>query len=166
MRRLTVADAEELFFLRSNEKVLAHLHKEPAKNKEEVIAFINQINEFITNNESILWAIALKENPSLCIGTICLWNIRKEHSRAEIGYLLHPAWWQKGIMKEAMTPVIDYGFTVMRIHSIDAVVDAANEPSAKALQASGFVKEAHFKEDFYFKGRFYDTIVYSLLNKS
>lgn len=166
LRQLQDDDAETIFFFRSDERILEHLFRKPATSINEAHTFINNINEAARNNESILWAITFKENPSLCIGTICLWNIRKENYRAEIGYIVHPAYWRKGIVKEAMQKVIDYGFSNMQLHSIDAVTDPANIASIKALEGSGFIKEAHYKEDSFFNGRFWDTAVYSLLNKT
>ena len=166
LRQMTKDDAEEIFFLRSDETVLKYLNKEPAKNKAEVEEFINRINQSVVSNEAIMWGIALKENPSVCIGYICYWNIRKEHYRAEIGYVLHPDYWRKGIMKEVIVKIIDYGFTSMHLHSIDAVINPGNDASAALLESLGFTKDAHFKEDFFFNGKFWDTVIYSLLNKS
>lgn len=164
LRRMVLADAKELLFLRSDKAVLEFLGKEPAKTIEEVESFINMINNNIDTDEAIQWAITFKENPAKLIGTICYWNIRKEHYRAETGYTLHPDHWNKGIMKEALKKVINYGFSVMKLHSIDANINPGNKASEALLVSTGFVKEAHFKEDFFFRGKFSDTVIYSLLN--
>jgi ribosomal-protein-alanine N-acetyltransferase len=57
--------------------------------------------------------IAFLNEPSTVIGTICFWNLKPEHYRGEIGYMLHPDHWRKGIMKEAINAVVNYGFTVL-----------------------------------------------------
>ena len=51
----------------------------------------------------------------------------------------------------------------MNLHSIEANINADNIASAGILEATGFIKEAHFKEDFFFDGMFRDTIIYSRL---
>ena len=89
--------------------------------------------------------------------------MKKEHYRAEIGYVLNPAFWKKGIMKEAILAVLGYGFDVMHLHSIEANINPGNAASAGVLEATGFIKEAYFKEDFFFDGTFRDTIIYSRL---
>ena len=165
LRRLGKNDANEIFFLRSNADVLRYLGKEPAATIQDAEKFIGQINKNIDDNESILWGIALLDDPSIIIGTICLWNIRTEHYRAEIGYVLHPDHWRKGIMKEAINCVVDYGFNVLKLHSIEALLSAGNVGSSATLESTGFVKEAHLKESFYFKGEFDDTLIYSILSK-
>ena len=163
LRKLEGSDANEMFFLRSNENVLRHLGKEPATSVKEVEEFIEKINKAVDENESILWGIALLSDPSVIIGTICLWNFQKEHYRGEIGYLLHPDHWRKGIMKEAINCVVDYGFIILGLHSIEAMLSPENIASSSVLESTGFVKEAHLKESFYFNGKFGDTAIYSRL---
>ncbi|MEI9943193.1 MAG: GNAT family protein [Chitinophagaceae bacterium] len=163
LRRITMNDAGQLLFMRSDERVMEFIDKERMKVVEEAQAFIMKIDNDIEANEVIQWAITLKENPERLIGTICLWHIRKEHARGEIGYALHPDFWKKGIMKEAILKVIDYGFSVMKLHSIDANINPGNAGSAAILESVGFVREAYFKEDFFFRGKFLDTVIYSLL---
>ncbi|NOT52354.1 MAG: GNAT family N-acetyltransferase [Chitinophagaceae bacterium] len=163
LRRITVKDIPELFFLRSDPGVLQFLSKEPAKNIQEIIDFLSIIDRNIDNNESILWGIAVKGDISKIIGTICYWNITKESYRSEIGYALIPAWWRKGIMKEAITKVLEYGFNTMGLHSVEARLSPANAGSSAVLESTGFVKEGYFKEDFFYAGKFEDTLVYSRL---
>jgi len=165
LRRLLHSDAPAIFNLRSDLKVLHYIHREPAQTIAEAEEFIQNINKNIDQNDSILWGITLKEDPSSVIGTICFWNIRKENYRAEIGYALIPSFWNKGIIKEAIQSIMEYGFGAMNLHSVDANINPENIASGAVLEANGFIKEAHFKEDLYHDGKFYDTIVYSKLNK-
>ncbi|HEX6845458.1 MAG TPA: GNAT family protein [Chitinophagaceae bacterium] len=165
LRKLEKTDANEMFFLRSDENVLRHLGKEPAQTVEEAKEFIGQINKNIDENESILWGIAFVDAPATIIGTICLWNLAKEYYRGEIGYLLHPQHWRKGIMKEAINAVVDYGFHTLGLHRIEALLSPENIASSAVLESTGFIKEGHLKENLYFKGKFGDTAIYSKLNK-
>ena len=163
LRKLKKTDAKELFFLRSDESVLRFLGKEPAKTVAEVEDFIGKINKAIDENDSVLWGIAFPNESSTIIGTICLWNFKPENYRSEIGYLLHPDHWRKGIMKEAVNAVVDYGFGVLGLHSIEALMDSENIASSSVLERTGFIKEGHLKESLYFNGRFSDTAIYSRL---
>ena len=87
----------------------------------------------------------------------------KEHYRAEIGYVLDPAYWRKGIMKETILRTLDYGFSTLGLHSVEARINPHNIASASVLESTGFVREAYFKEDFFHRGKFEDTAVYSRL---
>ena len=68
-----------------------------------------------------------------------------------------------GIMKEAIPPVLDFGFTNLKLHSVEATVSPENIPSIKLLEKNSFIREAYFKENQYYNGRFHDTEIYSLL---
>jgi ribosomal-protein-alanine N-acetyltransferase len=97
------------------------------------------------------------------MGTIGFWRIQKEHYRAEIGYLLHPSWQGKGIMREALKAVLDYGFQAMKLHSVEAHVNPSNASSIGLLEKCGFVREAYYRENYFYNGQFMDSAVYSLL---
>ena len=163
LRKLENEDRQEMFFLRSDENVLQYIGKEPIVSIEEAEEFIKRMNNLLLENEAIMWGITLMENPGKVIGTICYWNFKKEHDRVELGYTLHPAFWRRGIMKEAIEAVIEYGFLKMKLHSIEALINPDNIASAAVLESTGFVKEGHIKENFYFRGNFQNTGIYSRL---
>lgn len=165
LRKMAPDDAAALLFLRSDDTVMQYIDREKTKSVEEATAFIEKINTSIDNNESIMWAIALQDKPETMIGTICFWNIAAAHYRAEVGYMLHPDFWNKGLMKEALLAVIDFGFNEMKLHSIEGRINPENAVSGILLEKTGFIREAYYKEDFYFRGKFIDTAVYSLLAK-
>ena len=163
LRKLTLDDAPEIYYLRSDEAVLEHICRHPAESIEAAKEWIMTIQSNIEKGESILWAISFTSKPGELIGTICLWNLQPENFRGEIGYALSPEHWGNGIMKEALDAVVDYGFRKMNLHSIEARVNATNKASASLLEKSSFTKDAYFKEDIFFNGRFMDTMVYSRL---
>jgi [ribosomal protein S5]-alanine N-acetyltransferase len=163
LRQLTNEDAEAMLFLRSDPRVLRYLNKEPAKDLKVVKEFIASVNAGIDENDAILWGITETADPELIIGTACFWNIQKQDYRAEIGYVLHPDHWGKGIMKEALTAVIKFGFDKMNLHSISGNIDPDNAASASVLKAMGFSREAHFRDNHFYNGKFYDTEVYGLI---
>jgi [ribosomal protein S5]-alanine N-acetyltransferase len=164
LRRLANEDVNEIFALRSDKEVMKYIPRPLAKTNEEALAHIAMINEKIDLNEGINWAITLKNNPKL-IGIIGHYKIKPEHYRAEIGYMLLPEYHGKGIVSEAIKEVVNYGFQVMKLHSIEAIIDPENFASEKVLQKNGFVKEAHLKENEFYEGLFLDTVIYSIRNK-
>jgi len=164
LRKLENTDAEQVLNLRSDNNVMKYIGKKPIEKIEEAKDFITMINDNVNNNSGINWAITFKEEPAKSIGVIGLWRIIKEHYRAEIGYMLLPGFWRKGITKEAILKVIDYGFKDMKLHSIQGNINSMNIASARTLESTGFNLEAFFKEDFYFNGKFENTKIFSILN--
>ena len=162
LKQITEVDTNDLFALRSNMMVMKYVKKPLAKSVEDIQELLKKINDNLQNNNGINWGITIKNNPQL-IGVIGYHRIEKEHYRAEIGYMLHPDYWNKGIMNEAIKSVINFGFIQMKLHSIEASIDPDNFVSGKILMNHGFVKEAYFKENFFFEGEFLDSEIYSLL---
>ena len=132
--------------------------------KEEAMEFIQKVENALIQNEGIAWVICEIEKPKIVIGHIGIWRLMKEHYRGEIGYLIHTDFQGKGMMTEALKASIDYGFNQLKLHSIEAHVSPLNQPSMNILERNHFIREAYFKEDFFAKGKFHDSIVYSLIN--
>lgn len=165
LRRIVNEDVNEIFSLRSDKETMKYVPRPLAKTLEDAMEHIALIDSKIETNEGINWAITLKNEPKL-IGIIGHYRIKPEHYRAEIGYMLLPEYHGKGIITEAIKEVVKYGFQVMKLHSIEAIIDPENLASEKVLQKNGFVKEAHLKENEYFDGQFLDTVIYSILDNA
>lgn len=145
LRKVQVEDENEFFILKSDEEILKYLDAK-AKTFDEARKFLRKINEGIAENEWILWGITLT-NENKLIGTICLWNISREYSRAEIGYELMPAYQGRGIMQEAATAVIEYGFKSMKLQSIVAFPNPNNLRSIRLLERHNFGKKNLKRDD-------------------
>ncbi len=164
LRGVVKEDLNEIFALRSNPETMKYIPRPLLKNVKDALNHIATIDEKINANEGINWAITLKGNPKL-IGLIGHYRIKPEHYRAEIGYMLLPEFHGKGIITEAIIELVNYGFQEMHLHSIEAHIDPENSASARVLEKSGFVKEAHLKENEFYEGQFIDTLIYSILDK-
>lgn len=162
LRKVEMSDAPEIFFQRSDENMIQYLDRASAKSIDEAITFIKLITDNESKNESVTWALTLKGDNKL-IGTICFWRIVPEHFRAEIGYVLHTIYQGKGLMQEAMESVLQYGFSTMKLHSVEANVNPKNTASINLLERNGFIKEAYFKENYFYNGQFLDSAIYSLI---
>ncbi|HRH64918.1 MAG TPA: GNAT family N-acetyltransferase [Bacteroidia bacterium] len=164
-RRITAEDAPEIFSLRSDERAMQFIDRPRAKTMEDALDLIRIFDDGINNNESITWGMALIPDMKI-IGSIGFWRIVPAHYRAEIGYMLHPDYHEKGLMTEAVLKMIDFAFEKMGLHSIEANINPKNAASAKLLEKTGFVKEAYFRENYFYNGKFLDSMIYSLVNNS
>ena len=136
-----------------------------AKTKEDALEHIAMIEDKIVNNIGINWGITIKGNPKI-IGIIGHYRISLENHRAEIGYMSLSEFNGKGYITEAIKAVVIYGFEQMNLHSIEAVIDPNNFASERVLQKNGFIKEAHILENELWGGKYWDTVIYSLLKKN
>jgi ribosomal-protein-alanine N-acetyltransferase len=162
LKRFEKTDAVAMFQLRSNAALMKYICRPLQTSINEAEELINKINELIIKNTGINWAIYLKTEQKI-IGSVSFHKIDKENYRGEIGYFLLPNYWQKGIISEAISTVLNFGFNTLQFHSVEAQIDPDNIASERVLNKFKFTKEAYFKENFYFNEQFLDTAVYSLL---
>ena len=68
--------------------------------------------------------------------------------RAEIGFDLARGYWGKGIMQEALMPVIEFGFKQMRLEKIEATVVQENVRTIRLLRKLNFESETDLRNQF------------------
>jgi len=163
-RRITMEDSESLFKIRSNNEVMQFMDRDPMKSVSESENLIQSIHDSFASGSGINWGI-IDKCTQVFIGYFGFWRIDTYHCRGEIGYALHPGYWGKGYMEETACQLIHYGFTEMRLHSIEANVNPDNLSSIKLLEKLGFQKEAYFRENYLFNNEFTDSVIYSLLER-
>lgn len=114
------------------------------------------------NKRGIRWGIELKETGEF-IGTLGLNNLNLGSKRAEIGYELHPSYWNKGITSEAVKEVLRYSFEKFALYRIGAVTYPQNKPSIFVLQKLGFIQEGMLRGYLYQNNQSHDALIFSLL---
>lgn len=64
---------------------------------------------------------------------------------------------------EALKVFVEYGFSQLEVHRIEAHVEPENIASAKVLTKIGFQKEGLLRESTFNKGQYQDMVYYGLL---
>ena len=138
LRQLVKEDAPALVELRSDERVNEFIDRPKAMDIERALGFVERINDSITKNDTLYWAISLREDAQL-IGTICCWRFDLENRIAEVGYELFPAQQGKGIANEALQAVIKFMFEGLHFEKLLAVLRIQNSASLKLLERNQFI---------------------------
>jgi ribosomal-protein-alanine N-acetyltransferase len=164
LREITLDDAE--FWLRnfSDPDVVELTAYEPPADLE---AARGEITRFCVRpfreRTGIRWGIAFRNRPDL-IGTLGYHQwVQEGADRARMGYDLLREHRRKGIMTEAMRSVLAYGFDSMGLNRVEALVDPVNRASIRLVEGLGFHRDGTLRENTYFRGRFIDDVVFSLL---
>lgn len=157
-------DAIALLEVTQDEAVMKYYGMAPFESKAEALGEINWFNKIYTQKEGIRWVITEKGVGNY-IGDIGFHNYETAHSRAEIGLKLAKAFWRKGIMTEALEQVLKYGFMVMQLNRIEAVVDPENAACLGLLKKAGFVEEGTLREYEHEAKGYVDLVMLSLLKK-
>jgi ribosomal-protein-alanine N-acetyltransferase len=146
------------------------------KSKEEIITYFGfdeagfehykEMHEkgMETHRISIFVFLLIEKESGLPIGECGFHTWNSLHRRAEVFYNMRAETKkQKGYMTEALQAVLQYGFTELNMHRIEALIDAKNEPSLRLLLRYGFTKEGTVREDYVVNGVNEDSDCYSLL---
>jgi [ribosomal protein S5]-alanine N-acetyltransferase len=84
--------------------------------------------------DSWMWGIFLKENPGEMIGGIQLWREGKPENR---GFWLGRKFWGKGIMTEAVEPVMEYAFNKLGFEKLVFANAVGNIRSRRIKEKTG-----------------------------
>ncbi len=163
LRPLQESDAVAMFAIKSNSLVTTPYGTEPHTTLDQSKKWIGEVISDYRRGGSMTWVVSLR-GADRVIGSCCYWHIDKESLCAEVGYELYAEYWRKGVMSEALAPVLAYGFDGLGLHRIEACPLADNAASNTLLVRFGFRLEGTLRERVQFRGRFIDQRCYSLLN--
>ena len=163
LRRMTHEDKHDIFQMRKDPRIHEYTDSKPDENIEETKLYIDKMINGITENKWIIWAIEHKILKKI-IGSISIWNVNWAQGAAELGYGMTPDYQGKGLMKEALLSVVDYGFNVMKLKSLDAYTEENNMRSNNLLNNCKFKVVDKVDDQGYCNDRIYHMVVYRLEN--
>ena len=126
------------------------------KDAEEWLKMVSE-NEAITG---IYWAIVCDGK---LIGSI---SVEKKDDDAEIGYMLHNDYSNKGIGTEAVKQICSIAFKVLSLEQITANVFQPNIASIRVLQKNGFKHKGTLPNAVAKDGNDYDLFIYVLTKET
>ncbi|MBN1260673.1 MAG: GNAT family N-acetyltransferase [Anaerolineae bacterium] len=136
------------------------------RTEEEVRAFVQMFLDQQRARPRLKFQLAITlQSTGALIGNC---GIRTEATNAyegDIGYELAPDHWRQGYATEAARAIVDFGFTELGLHRIWAQCLADNAGSVRVLEKLGLQCEGHLRENAYFKGRWWDTLLYGILDR-
>ena len=144
LRTLNLQHASEIYHHFSSKDVTKFMDIEPCKDLREA----EEIIQFHLDDTGCRWGLFDKTSSAL-IGTAGyhLWQVTEDFSKAEIGYDLAREYWGVGLMHESLIPIIDFGFTKMKLDFIEATVNPANFRSIRMLDRLGFQKQKELNDN-------------------
>jgi ribosomal-protein-alanine N-acetyltransferase len=163
LRSITPALIHDLYGTKSKDEVMKYFGFDEAgyehtKNMHE--------KGMETNRLSLFYFLLIDRQTHLPAGECGFHTWNRTHRRAELFYSLRQeADKRKGLMTEALEPVLRFGFTELKLHRIEALVGRSNTPSLKLLKRFNFKFEGTMREDYVIEGESQDSECYSLLKR-
>lgn len=93
------------------------------------------------------------------LGYVMLTNLNFFNQIADLDIVIgEKECWGRGYGTEAVTLMLDYGFTILNLHNIMLTVRSYNERGIRAYKRAGFREIGHRREARRFGGKAYDVI--------
>ena len=168
LRNFSETDANSVYEIFSNESVTEFYDLEAFTHSDQATSFVDsriRLNEE-GGRRTFRWAICMKSEPNIVIGSCGFHNANKSFSSLEIGYELNQSYWHKNIAFEAVDAMLNYCFLndfPFSINRISAMTNLDSTRSINLLCRLGFTEEGVLRQYGYWKDKFHDVRLFSLL---
>jgi len=153
LRPARLPDADDLHAVFSDPRAMAYWSSLPHESLRQTEDWVASMVEAGGTGPCLDFII---EFEGRAVGKAGFW------SPPEIGYILHPALWGRGLAREAVEAVIRHGFEVGGLDEIRADVDPRNAASLGLLERLGFVRTGFATGTWEIGGVLLDSVYLSL----
>jgi [ribosomal protein S5]-alanine N-acetyltransferase len=108
------------------------------------------------------WAVADAKTDH-CLGMVNYHDGHIRSRRVAIGYIVDPAYHQKGIATEAVSAMLDFCFGELGLHRAQAFIHPENTASRKLVEKLGFHCEGLLRDNLRVGDDWRDDMLYALL---
>lgn len=115
--------------------------------------------EDMSHARACWWAIRHQED-SRVIGAV---GYLGNQGPPGMGYILHPAYWRQGIMREAVRAALDFGFDQLGLDRVELWINDDNLPSQRLAEQIGFTRRGRFRQKYDHYESSHEKLVYGLL---
>ena len=163
LRVRTVADAEDIHPYASLPEVAYPAGFPPVKSLEDEIYYLEHILPERNQKDNLPagYGIVVKGTDTI-IGSVDF-NHRHEDDVLEVGYTLHPDYWDRGYVPEAARALIELAFKELDLHKIELSCFGSNVQSQRVAEKLGFTLEARIRDRKDTQGNRCDSLIYGLL---
>ncbi|MCR5887759.1 GNAT family N-acetyltransferase [Hymenobacter sp. J193] len=159
---LTPADVPALFTIFSDPAVMRYWSREAFTSPTEAAELQTQIETLFRERSLFQWGLTRLTDDEV-IGTATLYGLHTQHRHAGVGYALGSAHWGQGYASEALAALLEFAFTELSLHRLEADVDPRNTASRRCLEKQGFREEGLQRERYFLYNEWQDAQLFGLL---
>lgn len=152
LRRPEAADLAALHRVFGDPRAMRHWSRPPHGTLDETAAVLDGMR---TLDPAEGFDLVVTEAGRV-IGKAGMWR------RGEIGFILHPDVWGRGLGREAAAAVVDHAFATYPVDALSADVDPRNAGSLRLLQALGFVETGRAERTMQWGEEWCDSVYLTL----
>ncbi len=162
VRQLQETDLPDLLVVNGHDAVTHYLPYATWTSISDAQAWLERMQTAQGSGNMLQWGVVDKASATV-IGSCLLFQYDALSARAELGYVLGRAHWGRGLMREALTGLLDCAFDTLALRRIEAEVDPRNVASGKLLKSLGFTPEGILRQRWITKGEARDVESFGLL---
>jgi [ribosomal protein S5]-alanine N-acetyltransferase len=135
LRRPLPSDAPQIFRdYAQDPEVTRFMIWPPHRELAETEAFLMDCERWWREGGRYPYAVAFKNEPRVPIGMI---EMRIDGHRADFGYVLARRYWNRGLMTEALSALVNWALAQPAIYRAQAFCDIDNHASARVMEKAG-----------------------------
>ncbi len=162
LRRLMAKDADDMFEYACRKDVTKYLTWYPHPDRCYTKDYLEYLGTRYRVGDFFDWAVTLKENGKM-IGTCGFTSFDYANDGAEMGYVLNPQYRGQGIMPEALSALLEFGFKNLSINRAEAKFIVGNDASRRVMEKVGMTFEGIRRGGMLIKGEYKDIGICSIL---
>ena len=162
LRRLKQSDTDDMFDYAKRQDVTEYLRWYPHQSKKYTSDYLRYVSARYNLGDFYDWAVIENESGKM-IGTCGFTSFDLPHNSAEIGYVLNPDFHGKGYATEAAARVVEFGFSQLGLHRIEARFMRENTASLHVMEKLGMTLEGYRRDGMLIKERYRTIGICSIL---
>ena len=162
LRKMMVIDTQDMFEYASRSDVTRYLTWFPHPDKTYTREYLEYLGNRYAAGMFYDWAVVYEPDCKM-VGSCGFTSFNCASDSAEVGYVLNPDYWGKGIAAEALERVLRFGFEELKLHRIEAKFIKENERSLHLMERVGMTFEGYHREAMLVKGSYVTIGICSIL---
>ncbi|WP_137824689.1 GNAT family N-acetyltransferase [Brevibacterium sp. 2SA] len=164
LRPFAEADAEALYALQSNARVLEYWDSPPWTDRTMIARFMDGCRSMAENGTGARVAVERSADAAF-IGWVTFNSWNPDFRSGSLGFCFAEEVWGRGYATEAAGALLAWAFDALDLNRVQAEADTRNIGSARVLEKLGFRREGTLREDCIVAGVVSDSWVYGLLRR-
>ncbi len=164
LRPFAETDADAIYALQSNRRVLRYWDSPPWADRARAQAFLAACRQMEQDGSGARFAIETLGSGAF-IGWCAMFRWNAVYRSLGIGYCLDEPAWGNGYATEAVGAMLQWAYDTRDLNRVEAELDTRNAASARVLQKLGFELEGLRREDCVVDGEVSDSWIYGLLRR-
>ena len=162
LRKMLVADTADMYDYACRQDVTKYLTWNPHPDRAYTKQYLQYLGSRYAVGMFYDWAVIYEPDHKM-VGTCGFTSFNCSSDSAEVGYVLNPDYWGKGIAVEALLRVLQFGFEELKLHRIEAKFIEENKPSLRVMEKVGMTFEGICREGMLIKGKYVNVGICSIL---